>query len=80
MFVDLYQRAAASYEVAISAYSERTEYGLQPSTPFIDLFNVDIQEKLLSAGSLTYIIIAISLYLHMQVCSSAILFWVGISL
>jgi hypothetical protein len=66
MFVSLYQRAAASYPVALAAYRERVQAGTQPWTRFVDLFNVEAQESLLTSACVTYIVLAGSLYMHMQ--------------
>jgi hypothetical protein len=67
MFVFLYERAALSYEKALVDYRERVAANIQPSTPFIDVFNVSSQESLLTAVCVTYLVIAASLFVHMKV-------------
>jgi hypothetical protein len=67
MFVFLYERAALSYEKALIDYRERVAKNIQPSTPILDVFNVDTQETLLTAVCVTYLVIAASLFVHMKV-------------
>lgn len=50
----------------MAAYNLRVEQGLQPSTPFINLYSTDTQELLLVFMNVGYLVIACALYLYMR--------------
>ena len=62
----LYHRALASFDVAQAAYESRVAHGLQPSTPFIDLYSTEMQEYLLVLMNLGYLCLTCGLYVHMR--------------
>ncbi|CAM9793031.1 unnamed protein product [Choristocarpus tenellus] len=67
MFVKLYQRTAESYEVALGLYNDRMESGKQPSTPFVNLFDVDVEEGLLVGANVVFLALVVLAYTRMMV-------------
>ncbi|CAM9542259.1 unnamed protein product, partial [Discosporangium mesarthrocarpum] len=65
MFVRLYQRTAESYEAALSDYHGRLESREQPSTPFINLFDVDVEEGLLVGSNFLFLTLVVLVYMRM---------------
>ncbi len=62
----LYRRATDSFDVALAAYEERFQQGIQPSTPVINLYSHDTQETLLVVMNAGYMVATCCLYLFMR--------------
>jgi hypothetical protein len=59
-------RATRSYQQSIGQYEARISSGLQPSTPFLNLFNVHNQSVLLITSNMTYLAITLALFSMMR--------------
>lgn len=58
-------RSSKSYRQSLNAYFARVESGTQPSTPFIDLFNIQHQIVLLIVANSIYLLVTVLLF-HMM--------------
>jgi hypothetical protein len=67
---EAYARSQASYAKSLESYNSRVREGLQPSTPFIDIFNVEQQYNLLAFMISFYLIFSVCLFLYMKKRSS----------
>lgn len=61
-----YRRAVESFEASVAAYEQRVQNGTQPHTPWVDLFSMDVQEKVLVGMNVGYLLLACVLSLLMR--------------
>ena len=59
-------RSSKSYRQSLNAYFSRVENGTQPSTPFIDVFNIQHQIILLVMANSLYLLITVLLFHWMR--------------
>jgi hypothetical protein len=63
---EAWARSISSYTRSLEAYNARLRDGVQPSTPFINVFDVDQNLVVLCIGNSLYILITMSLFLYMK--------------
>jgi hypothetical protein len=63
---EAFVRSMKSYKQSLSAYTNRIEANTQPSTTYIDLFNINHQLVVLIVSNLVYLVVTLVLYVHMR--------------
>lgn len=63
---DVYSRVIGSYSASLELYNSRVLNGLQPSTPYFDVFNVGQQNDFLCYANAIYLAVTIALFLFMK--------------
>lgn len=59
-------RSVASYERSLEYYNTRVKDGLQPHTPYVDVFNVEQQNNFLCWANAAYLVITVILFAYMK--------------
>lgn len=63
---EAWARSVASYTRSLEYYHNRTRDGLQPHTPYFDVFNVAQQNTFLCCANAAYLVITIILFAYMK--------------
>jgi hypothetical protein len=63
---NVYDRFVYSYAHSLELYNTRLLTGLQPHTPYFDVFNVDQQNSFLCHANALYLIVTIALFVLMK--------------
>jgi hypothetical protein len=66
LFSEAWARSVTSYARSMDYYNARRRDGLQPSTPFIDIFDINHQHVILIFGNGLYLMITMAFFLFMK--------------